>query len=55
MKTPTLAMPRVLIVDDESRSLDAIRRTLEEDFEVLTAPSADEARSLKECLVGVTE
>ncbi len=37
-------MPTVLLVDDEVRSLDAMRRTLEEDFEVLTATSADEAR-----------
>lgn len=34
----------VLLVDDEVRSLDAMRRTLEEDFEVLTAAGADEAR-----------
>ena len=34
----------VLLVDDEVRSLDAMRRTLEEDFEVLTATGADEAR-----------
>jgi two-component system response regulator HupR/HoxA len=46
MKTPSQTLPRVLVVDDESRSLDAIRRTLEEEFEVLTAPSAEEARSL---------
>ncbi len=36
----------VLLVDDEVRSLDAMRRTLEEDFEVLTATGADEARAL---------
>ncbi|HNJ83326.1 MAG TPA: sigma-54 dependent transcriptional regulator [Piscinibacter sp.] len=34
----------ILLVDDEVRSLDAMRRTLEEDFEVLTATGADEAR-----------
>ncbi|OHC66222.1 MAG: sigma-54-dependent Fis family transcriptional regulator [Rhodocyclales bacterium GWA2_65_19] len=32
----------VLVVDDELRSLEALRRTLEEDFTVLTAPSAEE-------------
>ena len=38
----------VLVVDDEARSIDAIRRNLEEDFRVLTATSADEARGLLE-------
>ena len=33
----------VLVVDDEQRSLETLRRTLEEDFTVLTAPSAEEA------------
>ena len=32
----------VLVVDDELRSLETLRRTLEEDFTVLTAPSAEE-------------
>ena len=36
--------PTVLLVDDEVRSLDAMRRTLEEDFEILTATDADAAR-----------
>ena len=39
-------MSTVLLVDDEQRSLDAMRRTLEEDFDVLTASGADEARVL---------
>jgi two-component system response regulator HupR/HoxA len=39
-------LPTVLLVDDESRSLDAMRRTLEEDFHVLTADSAAAARLL---------
>lgn len=34
----------VLVVDDEVRSLDAIRRTLDEDFVIVTAGNADEAR-----------
>jgi two-component system, NtrC family, response regulator HupR/HoxA len=40
-----LDLPRVLVVDDEVRSQDAIRRTLDEDFIVLTASNADEART----------
>lgn len=39
-------MPTVLIVDDEVRSQDALRRTLDEDFRVLTAGDADEGRRL---------
>ena len=42
------SLPTVLVVDDETGSQDAIRRTLEEDFKVLTASSADEARVLME-------
>ena len=41
---PTMAA--VLLVDDEPRSLDAMRRTLEEDFEIASAASADEARTV---------
>lgn len=41
-------LPRVLVVDDELRSQDAIRRTLDEDFSVVTASNADEARALLE-------
>lgn len=37
-------LPTVLVVDDEVRSQDAMRRTLDEDFQVLTASGADEAR-----------
>ncbi len=33
----------VLVVDDEQRSLETLRRILEEDFEVLTAPSGEAA------------
>ena len=35
-------LPAILVVDDEVRSQEALRRTLEEDFEVLCASSADE-------------
>ncbi|MEJ8815632.1 sigma-54 dependent transcriptional regulator [Variovorax ureilyticus] len=41
-------MSTVLVVDDEVRSQDAMRRTLDEDFSVLTASGADEARTLLE-------
>ena len=41
-------LPTVLVVDDEVRSQEALRRTLEEEFEVLTASGADEARQLLE-------
>ncbi|NMM38101.1 MAG: sigma-54-dependent Fis family transcriptional regulator [Glaciimonas sp.] len=41
-------LPNVLVVDDETGSQDAIRRTLEEDFNVSTAGSADEARTSME-------
>ncbi|MFO1318251.1 MAG: sigma-54 dependent transcriptional regulator [Burkholderiales bacterium] len=36
--------PVVLVVDDELRSQEALRRTLEEEAQVITASSADEAR-----------
>ena len=36
-------LPRILIVDDEVRSLEALRRTLEEDFTVFTVGGAEEA------------
>ncbi|MBQ0931683.1 sigma-54-dependent transcriptional regulator [Ideonella alba] len=39
-------LPTVLLVDDEVRSLDAMRRTLDEDFGILTAESAEAARDL---------
>jgi two-component system, NtrC family, response regulator HupR/HoxA len=42
------ALPTVLVVDDEVRSQDALRRTLDEDFTVFTASSAEEARGLLE-------
>lgn len=38
----------VLVVDDEPRSIEALRRTLEDDFAVLAAGSADEARAALE-------
>ncbi|WP_460509039.1 sigma-54-dependent transcriptional regulator [Hydrogenophaga soli] len=53
MPLPPLRLPAVLVVDDEVRSQDAIRRTLDEDFEVFCASSADEARDRMERL-GVT-
>ncbi len=41
-------LPTILVIDDEVRSLEAIRRTLEEEFEVLTATSASEAAEMLE-------
>ena len=41
-------LPTVLVVDDEVRSQEALRRALEEEFEVLTASSAEEARRIME-------
>lgn len=38
--------PRVLCVDDEVRSLETLERTLDEEFDVLLATSAEEARQL---------
>ncbi|ROR32522.1 sigma-54-dependent transcriptional regulator [Inmirania thermothiophila] len=38
--------PVVLVVDDEVRSLEALRRVLEEEFVVLTARSAEEAEAV---------
>ena len=40
--------PTVLCVDDEIRSLETLERTLDEEFDVLTAGSADEAMALLE-------
>jgi two-component system response regulator HupR/HoxA len=42
------ALPTVLVVDDEPRSLETLRRTLEEDFTVFTAGSAEEGRAVME-------
>ncbi|MDD5250735.1 MAG: sigma-54 dependent transcriptional regulator [Rhodocyclaceae bacterium] len=39
----SVAVPSVLVVDDEVRSQEALRRTLDEEFIVFTAGSADEA------------
>ncbi len=41
-------LPTVLVVDDELRSQEALRRTLEEDFDVLCASSADEGMACLE-------
>ncbi|KAB2843398.1 MAG: response regulator, partial [Burkholderiales bacterium] len=36
-------LPLVLIVDDEQRSLETLRRTLEEEFRVVVAACAEDA------------
>ncbi len=41
-------LPTVLVVDDEVRSQESLRRTLEEEFEVFTASGAEEALALLE-------
>ncbi|MBU6259299.1 MAG: response regulator, partial [Burkholderiales bacterium] len=41
-------LPLVLLVDDEVRSQEAMRRTLEDEFRVLTASDAEAARRLLE-------
>jgi two-component system response regulator HupR/HoxA len=38
----------VLVVDDELRSQEALRRTLEDDFEVFTAANAEQAQRIME-------
>ncbi|MCF8178999.1 MAG: sigma-54 dependent transcriptional regulator [Sulfuritalea sp.] len=44
--TKPLTPLTVLVVDDEQRSLETLRRTLEEDFTVLTAASVEEAERI---------
>ena len=46
--TPRPKLPTVLVVDDEVRSQEALRRTLEDDFEVFTAASAEQAQRIME-------
>jgi two-component system response regulator HupR/HoxA len=41
-------LPAILVVDDEVRSQEALRRTLEEDFDVLCAADADEGMEILE-------
>ncbi|HET7831779.1 MAG TPA: sigma-54 dependent transcriptional regulator [Gallionella sp.] len=41
-------LPTVLVIDDEVRSQEALRRTLEEDFTVLTASGAKDGRAVME-------
>jgi two-component system response regulator HupR/HoxA len=41
-------LPTVLVIDDEVRSQEALRRTLEDDFEVFCASGAEEARKILE-------
>ena len=39
-------LPTVLVIDDEVRSQESLRRTLEEDFTVLTAANAKGGRAI---------
>ena len=45
-------LPTVLIVDDELRSLEALQRILEDDFDVRTAVTVEEAEEILEGEVG---
>lgn len=45
---PLRPLPAILVVDDELRSQEALRRTLEEDFEVYCASGAEEGITLLE-------
>lgn len=49
-----IKLPTVLVIDDEVRSQEALRRTLEEDFLVLCASSAEEGMEimLREAVTG---
>jgi two-component system response regulator HupR/HoxA len=44
----TEALPTILLVDDEEHSLASMRMALEDDFECLTAPNADDAMQIME-------
>ena len=48
MSTMSPSLPTVLVVDDEVRSQEALRRTLEEDFTVFTASDAQAAQAILE-------
>jgi two-component system response regulator HupR/HoxA len=41
-------LPTILVIDDEVRSQESLRRTLEEDFTVFTAGSAEDAQRIME-------
>ena len=41
-------LPTILVIDDEVRSQESLRRTLEEDFTVRTATSAKDGRTIME-------
>jgi two-component system response regulator HupR/HoxA len=41
-------LPSILVIDDEVRSQESLRRTLEEDFTVFTAGSAEDAQRIME-------
>ncbi|MCB1965495.1 MAG: sigma-54-dependent Fis family transcriptional regulator [Candidatus Accumulibacter sp.] len=45
---PRPKLPTVLVVDDEVRSQEALRRTLEDDFDVFAASNAEQAQRIME-------
>ncbi len=52
MAEPALAKRRVLVVDDEPLNLDLLRRTLQREFEIVTAACAAEALEVLEACGG---
>ncbi|MBL8423821.1 MAG: sigma-54-dependent Fis family transcriptional regulator [Candidatus Accumulibacter phosphatis] len=46
--SPKPRLPTVLVIDDEIRSQEALRRTLEDDFDVFTASSGEDAQRIME-------
>lgn len=40
------ALPSVLVIDDEARSVEALERILEDDFDVKKATSIEEAEAI---------
>ena len=46
MNGPGIKLPKLLVIDDEVRSQEALRRTLEDDFEVFCASTASEGMDI---------
>ena len=41
-------LPTILVIDDEPRSVEALERILEEEFDVFTATTVNQARQILE-------
>ncbi len=48
MPSDMKALPTILLIDDEPRSVEALERILDEEFDVFTATTVDEAREILE-------